>query len=582
MFRKKSIDKLHEPESLDQLLVVVTPRSVWTLASLIGVLIVGILWGIFSSIPITVDGFGILVKPGSIKTVQAVGSGTVFSVRTEVGSAVEAGDVIAMVNNPEQLRQLDIDTARYEALSTFNERTLEISKTKRNLEVDLANSNIASIEADKNSIADLRAKLKAQTEENVEKETASLQRNQKLLKDLYRSQKRQLQNITKLIKDGAASNSQRLQMQATLTDTESRMSEMNLRKNSTELRTIDNQQQDLRLKQEWNQLEARLQQEIIKRQQIQQDYDLEKHRKSMEQSELAAKIRIAKERQFRQQIVHSGYTGKTLEVATSIGENVSSGERVAILQIETVEPFKRLVFGDDVARGLFSFTMNGYQSQAVIHPASAEEIKKALLSTGAVSDENAISVKQGKTAFEFDIHFADGGEYFLEVNDEDLVNDMGMPTFATILTLGGRVLDEELQHLCFFPIGKGKKVVPQMKIRISPSNVERQRFGSIIGQVTDVSAYPVTSEGVLNLTGNKDVATALLEKGGTILVNATLNRNENDPSKYAWTSKGYDKEITAGTSTTCRVTIEERPPISFVVPLLRKWLMGEANNAPPI
>lgn len=582
MFRKKSMDKLHEPESLDQLLVVVTPRSVWTLVSLIVVLLVGLIWGIYSRIPITVDGFGILVKPGSIKTVQAIGSGTVFSVRTEVGSKVTAGDPIVLLNNPEQDRQLDIDIARYEALSRFNDRTLAISATKRDLEIDLVNSNIAAIETDKAAIADLRERLGQQMRENVTEETESLQRNQKLLSDLHRSQKKQLQNITKLIRDGAASNSQRLQMQATLTDTESRMSDMNLRKNSAELRSIDTEQQDLRLKQELTQLETQLQQQIIKRQQIQQDFDFEKHRKSMELSELAAKIRLTKERHYRQQIVHSAYSGKTLEVATSIGETVSSGERVAILQIESVEPFKRLVFGEDIAQGQFSFTLNGVKGQSLSYPANAQSIKEALLSTGAIAQPDKLQVKTRPSKLEFDIYFSDDDDVFLEINDEDLVNDANIPTFATALNLGGRVQNKDLQHLCFFPIGKGKKVVPKMKIRISPSSVERQRYGSIIGEVTDVSAYPVTSEGVLNLTGNKDVAAALLEKGGTILVNAQLKYDEDDPQRYAWTAKGYDREITAGTTTTCRITIEERAPISFVVPLMRKWLMGDVNDAPPI
>ena len=582
MFRKKALEKLHEPESLDQLLVVVTPRSVWTLASLAGVLVVALAWGFFSRIPVTVDGFGILVKPGSIKQIQSVGNGSVFSVRKDIGSGVEAGELIALINNPDQERQLDVDIAKYQSLRAFTDRTLAISASKRDLELQLVNRTIDSIEVDRASLIELRSRLTSQTDENVRKETQSLERNRRLLLDLYESQKQQLENVTELVREGAASDSQRLQLQATLTDTESRLSELSLRRNSTDLRTIDNQQQDLRLKQEIEQLDSKLQQEFIKRQRIEQDYDFEIHRKSVELNELAAKIRLAKERHYRQQSVRSPFKGRTLEISTSVGANLATGERVSILQIESVVPFKRLVFADDTVSGTFTLSSATRQTQDISFPPTVDALKSALVSLGIFNSASAFDVVMKREFREYDIFTADGEEYFLEINDENLVSDQKIPTFGTVLNLGGMVGDEELQHLCFFTIGDGKKVQREMKIRISPANVERQRFGSIIGHVTDVSAYPVTSEGVLALTGNQDVAAALLEKGGTILVTGNLDEDPAIPGRYAWTSKGYDGEITAGTTTTCRITIEERPPITFVVPLLRKWIVGEGSDVPPI
>ncbi|WP_420548092.1 hypothetical protein [Curvivirga sp.] len=582
MFRKKSLDKLHEPESLDQLLVVVTPRSVWTLASLVGVLIVVIAWGLLSRIPVTVDGFGILVKPGSIKTVQALGSGTVFSIHADIGEQVDAGEVMAVLNDPDQARQLNTDIARYHAKQIFNQDTLEISRNKRDLEIALVNTTIKSLNDETLAIEALRNKLKSQTRSNAREEADSLERNQQLLDELYRSQKKQLDAITELIEEGAASDSQRLQMQATLTDTESRISEMNLRKNSTQVRLLDTEQQDIRFLQELTQLNSRLQQELIKREKINQEFEIEEHRKSMELTELAANIRLTKERHFRLQSVHSNYTGRVLEVSSSVGENLGSGERLAIMQIESTKPFKRLVIGEDVSKGTFSLVYDGFTTHDIHFPPTAEKIQNALLALGIFDQENTVRVEPIRNLRVFDIYSTNNTEYFLEVNDEDLLTENNIPSFATVMNLGGVVKDEDLKHLCFFTIGDGKKVQKGMKIRMSPSNVERQRFGSIVGEAISVSAYPVTSEGVLSLTGNKDVAAALLEKGGTILVTAKLNKNPDNPEKYQWTSKGYDGEITAGTTTSCRVTVEERPPITFVVPLLRKWLMGESNNAPPV
>lgn len=582
MFRKKALEKMHEPESLDQLLVVVTPRSVWILASLAGVLVVALAWGFVSRIPVTVDGFGILVKPGSIKQIQSVGGGAVVSVRKDIGSTVQPGELIAVVSNTDQERQLDVDIAKYQSLRAFTDRTLAISSRKRDLELELVNDTIKSIEADRNSLIELRARLTSQTDANVKQEMQSLENNRRLLLDLYESQKKQLEDVTALVREGAVSDSQRLQLQATLTETENRLSELSLRRNNTDLRTIDNEQQDLRLKQEIEQLDGQLQQEFIRRQRIEQDYDFEIHSKSVELNELSANIRLTKERRYRQQNVRSPYQGRTLEISTSVGGNIGAGERVAILQIESVFPFKRIVFADDTASGSFTLSSTTMQSDPIQFPPTPETLKQHLLAIGVFKKESAFDVVMNREFREYDIYTANPGEYYLEINDENLTADGKIPTFATVLNLGGTISDEELQHLCFFNIGDGKKVNLDMKIRISPANVERQRYGSIVGHVTDVSAYPVTSEGVLALTGNQDVAAALLEKGGTILVTGALDKDPNIPGRYAWTSKGFDGPITAGTTTTCRITVEERPPITFVVPLLRKWIVGEGDDAPPI
>ena len=45
--------------------------------------------------------------------------------------------------------------------------------------------------------------------------------------------------------------------------------------------------------------------------------------------------------------------------------------------------------------------------------------------------------------------------------------------------------------------------------------------------------------------------------------------------------KRSDIELSAGTATTCRITVEQRRPITFAIPLLRKWFLGESDQAGP-
>ena len=112
-----------------------------------------------------------------------------------------------------------------------------------------------------------------------------------------------------------------------------------------------------------------------------------------------------------------------------------------------------------------------------------------------------------------------------------------------------------------------------MPILITPDTVKRSRFGGIIGEITQVSALPITSEGATSVVGNPEIVAQLMgESGGKIEAIAKLKIDETTFSGYDWSSsKGPNLEISPGTTTTVRVTVEERSPISFVLPILREW-----------
>jgi len=57
-----------------------------------------------------------------------------------------------------------------------------------------------------------------------------------------------------------------------------------------------------------------------------------------------------------------------------------------------------------------------------------------------------------------------------------------------------------------------------------------------------------------------------------IQVVATLRKDAEAYTGYQWTSgKGPPGPLTAGTTASVRATVEFRRPISFVIPILRKW-----------
>jgi len=124
----------------------------------------------------------------------------------------------------------------------------------------------------------------------------------------------------------------------------------------------------------------------------------------------------------------------------------------------------------------------------------------------------------------------------------------------------------------YFPIQDGKRLTPGMAVRITPSTVQRERHGSILGTITEVSRFPVSLAAVTSMVGNAEIAQALIRQGSKIEALVELVMVTGTPSGYRWTSEpGPDLSISVGTTVTLRATVEERRPISYVIPILRRW-----------
>ena len=139
--------------------------------------------------------------------------------------------------------------------------------------------------------------------------------------------------------------------------------------------------------------------------------------------------------------------------------------------------------------------------------------------------------------------------------------------------LGSMALNDPsspLRSLTYFTVRDGKRLEPGMRIQVTPDPVERARFGSIVGTIESISAFPVTRAEVESVVGNPGVAEALISGGHLIQVFAGLERDPSTPSGLRWSSsRGPDMLFSAGTTTTARAALDRRPPITFVLPFLK-------------
>ncbi len=134
---------------------------------------------------------------------------------------------------------------------------------------------------------------------------------------------------------------------------------------------------------------------------------------------------------------------------------------------------------------------------------------------------------------------------------------------------------QDLEAVFYIPVQDGKKVMPGMDVQISPSTANAQEFGFMKGKITSVADFPSTSGGMMRLLNNEKLVNMLSQQGAPLEIYADLIPSEETISGYKWSSpQGAPMKIYSGTLFSCTVVVKRQAPISLVIPLFRKYLLG--------
>ncbi len=155
----------------------------------------------------------------------------------------------------------------------------------------------------------------------------------------------------------------------------------------------------------------------------------------------------------------------------------------------------------------------------------------------------------------------------------ELLVDRGDVVSPGTPLLNLEVVSEDLIAVLFVPATAGKRIQPGMAVRISPSTVKREEFGSILGRVTWAAEYPSTARGMTRLLGNEALVERLMKEGPPIQVNVALERNPAAPSGFRWSSStGPSVKISSGTLATGDVIVRQEAPVNLLIPKVREKL----------
>jgi HlyD family secretion protein len=490
--KAQELERIANPEQLDQLMQVVSMRE-WIPLAALGVVVASVLaWSVVGAIPVNVQGRGAFIYPRSeagtaeVAQFQAAGSGRLVDLRVVRGARVSKGMLLGVVEQPELRKNLEIAREKRDELAARQvaarplQSTLDASQLKALADQrDSLRKKIADAQAILGS-ANAGAVQAVELEgKNLKRRLADAQKVQASAKRNFEAQKK-LKGLG-LISDQVFSDAERqyLDGEHAVSDLQAQIAQMGTKRLEAR-RQIDNNTSGLvDLKAQLVELDSRIKnQDLANRQRMEGD---------------TAALRDA-ERQVNQlehelrnaSFIISDYDGTILEVSAVVGQLVSPGTPLGAIEVASSD----------------------LQAQPTGGGALAPSRSKAGL----------------------------------------------------------------LQAVCYFTVGDGKRIQPGMAVQITPDTVKREEFGGILGKVLTVSAFPVTSQGVVNMLNSADVAQEVTAGGRSIEVIAELDPDPTAFSGYKWSSSGGPKlKLSAGTTTSMRVTVQRNRPIGLILPMFKSF-----------
>lgn len=212
------------------------------------------------------------------------------------------------------------------------------------------------------------------------------------------------------------------------------------------------------------------------------------------------------------------------------------------------------------------------------------ELKSINLDLFEFSKKNEIDLTKLKSEiFELERHIKEISAKFLLTSSikspydgrvvELLVNAGRVVKYGdNVISMEVATVSRALEAVIYMPPSDGKKVEEGMRVKISPSTVEVEEYGYILGTVVHVSDYPASIEGMERFLGNTDLAKALSGDEPPIAIFVDLEQDTASVSQYKWTSVGPPTQIKSGTFCNGYITIEKQRPITLLFPRLKETL----------
>ncbi|MBP5972051.1 NHLP bacteriocin system secretion protein [Brasilonema sp. CT11] len=524
LFREEALEQLSSPEQLDQLMQV-TSQQVWLpLISMGFLVVIAGIWSVVGRIPLTVTGSGVLSRPRHVVPFQTLSAGQLLALNIKPGDVVRQGQVLAIIDQSNIRQQLQQEQGKLNQLLEQNLNTDRLQKQQTVLALRTLQQQQKDFEETlrRESVAPV---LHSQTLEALKQKRESLEQSvsrEKVAPVLYK------QTLTALAQKNKSLEQQKQQITALLQTLQQRVE---TRRSLFEQKIISqdtllqSQQELLNAQKEISEISTQLKDLDVQKTTSEREY-LQNLSKTDEIKNNIQELEVQRtnaERDYLQNL------NKLDEIKTKIKDIET--QKTKLVQQDLEKSINQLNQIQDVKRKIAQLKLQLTQSSQVISKYDGRVLEVGVLAGQIVSTGTRI---------------------------------------GTIEALDSK---DKLTSLVYFADKDGKQIKPGMTVQVTPSVVKRDRFGGIVGTVTRVSPFPVTTGDIVAQVGNEDIAKSLANNNAArVQVFVELQKDPNTVSGYKWSSSnGPALQISSGTTTKVRVKVGEVAPISYIIPIFRSW-----------
>jgi multidrug efflux pump subunit AcrA (membrane-fusion protein) len=126
---------------------------------------------------------------------------------------------------------------------------------------------------------------------------------------------------------------------------------------------------------------------------------------------------------------------------------------------------------------------------------------------------------------------------------------------------------DALEARLFVSPPEGRRILPGMKVLVSPAVAGQEVGGAILGEVTRIAAVTAANREIFQDLLNRKARRGFSSGSSLMEVHVELLRNPADGNGYSWTSsKGRTMKLESNTTCSASVIVDAKPPISMVMP----------------
>jgi NHLM bacteriocin system secretion protein len=149
--------------------------------------------------------------------------------------------------------------------------------------------------------------------------------------------------------------------------------------------------------------------------------------------------------------------------------------------------------------------------------------------------------------------------------------DPGQEIRSGVAVLYVELTQQPLQAVAFIPL-QGARIRQGMVAQMSPEGITWEEYGYMLGVVESVNQGPANPDAMNRVLRNQTLITQFTAAGSVYEVKVRLLLDSTTPSGFKWTSRqGPSMTIGSGTLLRVQIPVQEKRPIEFVIPTVRKW-----------